>query len=217
MIEIIITDAADVPSSIVLLDLGQTHSAKATPTDSNVERGSDVTDHIKVDLRPFTASCFVSNSMLEAAASDMDGATDATSTVQAGAQAFTINGISAPTDRVRIVYRRLVDILEAGKLVTIVTDMERYESMALTDLSFPVENKDGITFELSARHVRIAETRSAATPTPAHVRGHRTRNAGVTPIVGVPPMLAWPQGGNPPEQVPTRSAAAELLSTIFGG
>ena len=121
MIEVIITDDASVPSSIVLLDLAQTHSGK-TPTDSNIERGSDVTDHIKVDLRPFTATCFVGNSMLEAAASDMDGATDATIAVDAGSQAFTVNGISAPTDRVRLVYRRLMDILEAGKLVTIVTD-----------------------------------------------------------------------------------------------
>ena len=216
MIEVIITDDASVPSSIVLLDLAQTHSGKATPTDSNIERGSDVTDHIKVDLRPFTATCFVGNSMLEAAASGMDGATDATIAVDAGSQAFTVNGISAPTDRVRLVYRRLMDILEAGKLVTIVTDLDRYESMALTDLSFPVENKDGISFELSARQVRIAETRSAAAPVPAQVRGHRTRNAGVTPIVGVPPMLAWPQGGNPPETVPTRSAALEGLSALFG-
>jgi hypothetical protein len=215
MIEIIVTDAADVPSSIVLLDLSQTHSGKATPTDSNVERGSDVTDHIKVDLRPFTATCFVGNSMLEAAASDMDGATSATSTVDAGSASFTVNGISQYTDRVRIVYRRLLDLQSAGTLVTIVTGLERYESMCITDLSFPVTNKDGIEFELSAREVRIAETRSAAAPTPVHVRGRRRVNAGVTPTFRVDQNLS-PEA-TPPAAVPTRSAAAELLGSLFGG
>lgn len=215
MIQVIVTDAAGIPSSIVLLDLAQTHSGKATPTDSPVERGSDITDHIKVDLRPFTATCFVGNSMLEAEASDMDGATSATSTIDAGAASFTINGISAPTDRVRLVYRRLLDIQEAATLVTIVTDLDRYESMCITDLSFPVTNKDGIEFELSARQVRIAETRTASAPVPVHVRGRRRVNAGFTPTFRVDQSLT-PEAA-PPASVPTRSGLLETGLSLFGG
>lgn len=209
MIEIIVPDDAGVPVSIILLDLGQTHSSSATPTDSPVERGSDVTDHIKVDLRPFSASCFVSNSMLEAAASDMDGATSAKSTIEAGAQSFTIDGISAPTDRARIVYRRISDILDSAQLVTIITDLDRYESMALTSLSFPVTNSDGITFDLQAREVRIAETRSAAAPVPVHVRGRRRVNAGVTPTFRVDENLS-------PEATPPAAPPQRGQSTLLG-
>lgn len=215
MIEIITEDEAGIPESIVLLDITQTHSGHATPTDSNVERGSDITDHIKVDLRPFTATCFVSDSMLEAAASDMDGAVSATSSVEAGAQSFTVNGISQTTIRTRIVYRRLIDLQDAGKLVTIVTDLERYESMCLTDLSFPIDTKDGYTFELSARVVRIAETRSAAQPTPVHVRGRRRVNAGFVPSFRVDQNLA--PDAAPPTTVPDRrNVSTSTLRRLAG-
>lgn len=182
MIDIIFLDASGATQSVSVIDVDHSHTSLAEPTDSPVENGVDITDHIRPKQKEFSAQCFVSNSLLEAAATQMGGAVEVSTTVSAtGGPGVAVTSFSTPVQRVKLVYEALVGLQEARKTCTIVTPLRRYESMCITSLSFPVTNSDGITFELQAREIRIATTQRNGNPAPRQTRGHRTTNGGTQP------------------------------------
>ena len=107
-----------------LLDLGQQHDLTSTPTDNPVEDGSDVTDNIRDDLDPFAATVFVSNSMLRAEGTQMDGAVETTTSIDlpSGGK-MQVRGLTQYVDRVKLVYETLLAAKRARRTCTIVTPL----------------------------------------------------------------------------------------------
>lgn len=211
MISFIFLDDSGATQSVTVLDVDHEHVGSAEPTDSPVEDGADITDHIRAKQREFSASCFVSDTLIEAAETQMNGAVETTTTVATSTgKGITVTSFSAPVQRVKLVYEALEGLRVGRRTCTIVTPLRRYESMCLTSISFPVTNSDGITFSVTAREVRIATTQGGIANRPRQVRGHRRVNAGTQPTPAAP--TTGPAA--PPAQAMNRSGAAALLDSM---
>lgn len=186
MIDILYTDASGAVRSISVIDVSETHLGTAEPTDSPVEDGVDITDHIRPKQREFSAQCFVSNTLIEAAPTQMDGATETTESIKTPTGALSVVAFSGEIRRAKLVYDEIEALRTSGRVCTIVTGLRRYENMCITSASFPVDNTDGILFDLAAREVRIVTTQRSGTPRPRDVRGHRSTNGGTQPTTPAP-------------------------------
>jgi hypothetical protein len=213
MIDILWTDASGATQAVTVISIDHDHVGAAEPTDSPVEDGSDITDHIRAKQREFSATCFVSDTLIEAAATQMGGATEVTSTVESpSGKGFSVVSFSAPIQRVKLVYEALDSLRVGRRTCTIVTPLRRYESMCLTNLSFPVTNTDGVTFTLSAREIQIATTQTSAAPVPRQTRGHRRANVGTQPSTT---LVETTGPSAPPEEPASRSGAAGILDSFL--
>lgn len=214
MIDLYYTDDAGATERIQLLSLSHEHGLAATPTDHPVEDGSDVTDHVKLELETFSSLCHISNALISPMATHMGGAVDGSASVQVPSGSMLVQGLSERVDRVQLVYEALRVLRTSKKIVTIVTPLRRYESMIITSLSFPVDNREGIKFQLDAREVRIATSTTANVPQPAQTRGNRRANAGTQPTQANPlPAAATPTVAS--SAADNRSSAAQLMDSLF--
>jgi hypothetical protein len=64
-------------------------------------------------------------------------------------------------NRVRAVYEALVDIVDTGTPVRLVTELRTYESLLLVSVTAPVKPEDAIVFALEFKEFRTASTRNA--------------------------------------------------------
>jgi hypothetical protein len=215
MIRILYTDTAGIMQSIVLTDLEATHKMTVTTTDHPVELGADITDHARVELRPFSCRCLVSDSLLEAAESGMGSAVEASVSVPlADGTSVTMLGFSEQPKVVQNTYNALKDLLASRQPCTIVTNLDRYESMIIRDLAFPETTNDGIELTLEAREIRIVTTVNTTSPRPAQVRGHRRVNAGPQATTVVPAAAAPPPRAT---RETSTSAWAAITDRLGGG
>jgi hypothetical protein len=208
VIHILYPDAAGIMQSIALLELEPTHDFDTTPTDHPLEEGSDVTDGLRLELEQFSARCFVSNAMHEAAETQMGNAVATMQSVEGPNGSLSVYGLSEPVDRVQLVFDALLQLRETRRPCTIVTNRRRYESMAIRRMSFPETNLGSMEFTLEARQVRIVSTQTQAAPRPRQVRGHPPANGGTT-TTSTPAVT-------PPPAAPTRSAAQAFLRSVVG-
>lgn len=84
-------------------------------------------------------------------------------------------------DRVGEVYAALVNIVEQSKLVTIVTGLVRYDSVALTDLQFdrsPDTGPNALRFSAQARVLRIVDSEVVQLPDPVVPRAKPAKTDG---------------------------------------
>lgn len=210
MIRILYPDAAGVMQTIALMDLEPTHEMESTPTDHPVESGSDITDHVRLELRPFSARCLITNSLYEAAESHMGAATPTTIAIPTGGGSFAVYGFTEAVDRVQLVYTALKELRASRTPCTIVTNLERYESMIIKRLSFPENATDAIELTIEAREIQIVTTTISANPRPRQVRGHPRTQAGTQSTTAAATTPA------PPTTPPSRSGAAALADSIAG-
>jgi len=213
MIHIIWTDASGATQTVSVLDVDHDHVGAAEPTDSPVEDGSDITDHIRPKQREFNTTCFVSDTLISAAPTQMGEAEETTTSIATpDGKGITVTSFTSVIQRVKLVYEAL-DALRVGRRTCVIlTPIRRYESMCITNLSFPVTNTDGVTFTLSAREIKIATTQTNAIPQPraSQVRGQRRANAGTQSTTPAP--TTGPAA--PPETAANRSGAAGLLDSL---
>ncbi len=208
MIRILYPDSAGVMQSIVMMDIEATHDMDSTPTDHPVEQGADVTDHVRLELRPFSCRCFISDSLIEAAESGMGSIVEASISVPLpDGTSLTMLGFSDVPQVVQQTYNALKELRATRQPCTIVTNLERYESMIIKRLSFPETVNDGIELTLEAREIRIVTTTTTTSPRPRQVRGHPRTNAGPQATTVVPPTP-------PPPPAINRSTAQEFLRRI---
>lgn len=84
-------------------------------------------------------------------------------------------------DRVGEVYAALMNIVESNKLVTVVTGLVRYDSVALTDLQFDRSADIGanaLKFSAQARALRIVQSETVRLPDPVQPRAKPTKSQG---------------------------------------
>jgi len=113
------------------LQISESHSFNSKVTNHPVEDGSPITDHIEKELRSGSASFFVSN--------------------------YSLKIGELETNRVQDVYDLFKQLWKSKELVTLVTDLEVYEDVAITKISTSrnVGVGEAGTFEVSFTEFRI--------------------------------------------------------------
>lgn len=178
MDQISYTDSSGTLRTIDLLSLELKHTSKATPTDSPVEDGADITDHVRPELRELAFKVHVSNHNATET-TNVNGATaaPASADLPSGGKA-TITKWSGAFDRPKSVYDEL-EALRTGRLTcAIITQLVTYDVMVITSISAPVRAVDAIEFEIQARELRIVQTQTAAAQRTAQVRGQQRASTG---------------------------------------
>jgi hypothetical protein len=178
MDQISYTDASGTLRTIDLLSLELRHISKATPTDSPVEDGADITDHVRPELRECTFKAHVSNHNV-AETTNVNGATaaPASADLPSGAKATVVKW-SGAFDRPKSVYDELETLRLARLTCSIITQLVTYDVMVITSITAPVKAVDAIEFEIQARELRIVQTQTAAAQRTSQVRGQSRANVG---------------------------------------
>ena len=155
----------------------------AEPTEHAVERGADITDHVKPGARTFTIEGTITNTPILD-----DGTNPARGSVRpvalGGGRSVSVFEWDAPFDRVRAVDTLLAELVEAGSLVTLSTSLRPQ----VTDLVVTRHKAarsatigDAVQVSLELRRVRLVSVRRVEIPDPAQRRGQRQGQRGGQP------------------------------------
>lgn len=214
MDQITYTDTSGALRTIAFISLELRHSSKATPTDSPVEDGADITDHVRPELREVTFKAHVSNHGATET-TNVNGATSSAGSADlpSGGKATVIKW-SGAFDRPKSVYDELEALRSARLTCAIITQLVTYDVMVITSISAPIRGVDAIEFEIQARELRIVQTSTAAAQRTAQTRGQRTMTAGQIQA-SVDSILQ--QSGIPPATPPSRTQNTSALNALLGG
>lgn len=136
----------------------ETHEFANTVTDHPVEEGYNITDHSRPEPERVTMECIISNTPVsrsqQAQAVRAGQYTLNTTSEEAGAIGDT-NGYALGQ------WRELKKLRDAGAIVKVVTTIEDYTSMAITNISVPREakNYDAIQFTIQFKKIRIVKNK----------------------------------------------------------
>lgn len=156
------SQAVQLDSITVDATLSETHSLESETTDSPVEQGIDITDHIRQKPRTLRMEGLISDVPLPGPAIDGYGPAQ-----QVGANGLSFQGVSAPdTTRPGKAYQTLVAIWENQVLLTIATALETYDNMVM--VSAPVSRKAGdgqsLHFSAAFKEIRVVQSQVTAVP-----------------------------------------------------
>lgn len=166
----------------VTLDAATTQGFEVTaePTEHAVERGADVSDHVKPGPRTFTLEGVITNAPMVD-----DGTAPARGAVRpvpdGRGRTFTVFAWDAPFERVRVVDELLTELVESGALVTLSTGL-RPSSTDLVGTRYRAERSavvgDAVQVSIELRRVRLVTVRRVEVPDPAQRRGQRQGQRG---------------------------------------
>lgn len=129
----------------------ETHSLEAEVTDHPVEKGSTISDHVRLNPIEITLECLISDTPIGITAQDPSRRLGD----------IEIEGESADTlpTPSEDAYAFLKRIRLAREPVTIETSLDRFENMVLTRLTVPrnAQTSGGLTFEVTFKEVVIVE------------------------------------------------------------
>ncbi len=175
--------------------IAETHSSSATVTERNVEKGANITDHVRPAQDRISVEAVVTNAPIRTPSGNIDGAKGdydqivANSSIGIRAPAFvgipggsirqplqtfaTVLKFDKSFDRVRNVYEELVAIVSAPLLVSIDSGIRTYEDMVITSLSAPRTVEDAIHFSFEATHVRFVESSTVNIASAPEAKGRK--------------------------------------------
>jgi hypothetical protein len=195
----------------------ETHTSVATVTESPVEKGVNVADHIRNELDKFSCEAVVTNTPIRVPLSNLDGTTgkvrNATLTFpvkndlpiaipgvgaalkgagvldSTGTMKVSVLQFDSPFDRVSSVYHELKTLQETGTLVTLTTSLREYGNMVLRSISAPRASGEGgmITFSLDFVGIRFVETTRVDAPKNKKTTASKKKNDGSKPYGPPPP------------------------------
>jgi len=120
------------------LQVSESHSFDSIVTNHPVENGSPISDHIEKQLRSGSSSFFISN--------------------------YSLTQGELSTNRVQDIYDLFKQLWSAKELVTLVTDLEVYENVAITKVS--IARQPGVgeagTFAVSFTEFRIVRLKKVS-------------------------------------------------------
>jgi hypothetical protein len=139
--------------------LRETHTHEAEATEHPVEKGANITDHIRQKPDGLTIEGVFTNTQLSE-----DGVTRA---IETGGVIFETTVLADEESRAGAVgyaeacYRKLVEAKEAGKLVSVVTGLRSYDNMAITSITVPRDATigDAVQFTIVLKQIIIVSTR----------------------------------------------------------
>lgn len=156
----------------------ETHSASSTVTAHPVEKGADITDHIRPEPLQLSITGIVSDTPL--------GSKQIQRAIDIGGTSVQVTQQETPTSATgfgRAAWSKLEEILAAAKPIKVVTRDKTYESMALVSLSVPKDARTGGAFAFTAqfRQVRIVFNRSTKVVVAKAPKSHKKQDTGKQP------------------------------------
>ena len=132
------------------VSIAESHASANEVTDHPVEEGTNVVDHIRPKPDILKIEGLVSNTPLPAA--------EATAALQSSRGYSFQSRTQVDLARAGTAYEDLLSLSANGTLVTVVTGLRTYESMAIESLDVPRDAKTGQTLRFSCvlKHVRLA-------------------------------------------------------------
>lgn len=203
------------------LVVSETHESTVTVTKHPVEKGADVTDHVRIEPKTLSLEVFVTNTPITR--DTIQGRGD-TSTLEIefprihtalGDAIDDAFGAPPPTkiqvltfpdlfDRVREIQDQLITHQEAAHLWTVVTASRTYEDMVIAKVSLPRDTPGGATFHIDLESIRTVSTQTVTAPKPAEKRG-------------APKQAKGSQGTTPKDAVKETSLAFKAFQLLNGG
>lgn len=182
----------------------ETHRASALITEHPVAEGADITDHIRPENPGLTAEVHITNTPIRSP--NVDGAVGSARAVDleytsprlsegakgdseaepAEYEDSTFNNranvlqFDGEFDRVQTVFDVLVELMNTGTRLTIVTSMREYDDMVIADIEAPRDaaSRHALTITLEFRHIRTVATEVVNAPEPLESRAERNRRRG---------------------------------------
>lgn len=174
------------PKTVVELDasLEELHTASVDITRHPVEKGADITDHIRRKPRRIRITGIVTNTPIVL---------------------FAFARTSLGGRRAELFFEAIEEVMNSGTLVSVFTTLKQYDNMAIREITVP-RNKDKgnvveatITFE----EVILVQTQTTLATNPVSAANKGTANAGkIAPPDAAPPAVA----------VKSQSALSKLAS-----
>src|SRR5271166_4905146 len=142
---------AQIASITLDASIKEMHHSEVDSTDSPVEEGVDITDHLRAKPDMVTITGMVTNFPLVApAANRLGGTTQFPSQTGQGIQVPSNVTAAWSPGRAETAYIDLLALKAAATLVTVVTGLRVYQNMALKSLDVPREAKIGEALEFTA-------------------------------------------------------------------
>lgn len=139
--------------------LEESHTLNNTSTDNPVEKGFDVTDHVRPDPDLVNLRCFVSNVPLSA--------NQEKRAVRQGGVQFDTTAPQATLSRGDDTFRKLKQLRDEGTMIKVITSLKTYgvsssEGMVITGLTInrTRETIDGLEWAMQLKQIHIVENRS---------------------------------------------------------
>lgn len=205
MVEIIFEDGGNIVPIVADAATEERHRMAAIATKQEVERGVDVTDHVRPEPRILTLTVVISDTPIRPT-SDLGGGLATyeldlpaqgvgaapklvgPATWQAGAiseraaDPVRVQVYTPEREPTRVVdtWRTLLDARDRALLATVTTRLETYESMVLTEATTTRTAADGtwIRVELTFEQLRTASSELVDDPVPLRERDRRQQNRG---------------------------------------
>lgn len=176
-----VDDAGQVQILDVDCSVSESYEAPAEVAEHAVERGANVSDHVRPGGQTITLQAVVSNTPTETRTFGADGATmEWQSTSTAGGSARTL-AASQDFDRVRAVDEQLLALHGAGTVLAVSTSLRQTVEDCVIQRYAPTrdaETGNVLAFTLELRKVRIASSQTVQTADPQQRRGQPARNRG---------------------------------------
>lgn len=218
MIEIVFEDGDQLVALVLDAVPEERHRATAKATEQEVERGVDITDHVRRERRVFSTEVVISNTPIATTAAvsaslqtvsvpgstsgkqglltrDGAGKWQAGKVTEASEQASSLQLFlpdDGPLDRVNESWATLMDAMDRSLLAVVTTGIETYEDMALVDAATTRTAKDGtwLRADLTFAEIRQVSTQLVADPAPDRPRGVSQQDRGSQPTEEAEPGLA---------------------------
>jgi hypothetical protein len=160
------------------LTVSESHEATVTITDHPVERGANISDHGRPGLPSVSVEVYMTNTPIN----DLNGR----GSIQSRRLTFPDQGVLGiqtlprasvltfpePFDRVKDTHDILEDLRVRVALLSVITSTRTYDSMLITRVSMPRDEKGGANFQLDFQQIRTVTTASVTAPKPAEKRGN---------------------------------------------
>jgi hypothetical protein len=172
----------------VTLDAAERQSFESTaePAEHAVERGPNVSDHVKQNGDTFTVEGVVSNTPIldDGRAGSARGSVQPL-TLMVGGVPVTLSTLqwSQAFDRAKFVDGLLLAAKEAGALVTYTTSLREVPDCIVTRYRVDRDAATGnaLALALTLQRLRLVNVRRVEVPDPAQRRGQQTRQRGSQP------------------------------------
>jgi hypothetical protein len=146
----------------------ETHASSAEVTQRNVEKGANITDHVRPAQDRLSVEAVITNAPLVAPTDGSlnEDTSSLDKTFSIGDRTVHVQGIPVlhfsgeGVDRVRTIYDALVDIATAPRIVSADTGLRAYHDMVVVNLSAPRTVEDCIAFTFELVKLRFVESRT---------------------------------------------------------
>lgn len=142
--------------------VSESHTRTATPTDNEIEDGSVISDHVRLAPESVSLNCIVTDVPvsllgLGVGVDDVLGAAKDFIGGEKGAfEGLVKNPRRTPTEA----WQYLEQVWKARTPFSVVTSLQRYENMIITNLTAPREASDGksLVFNIDLRKIKIVKS-----------------------------------------------------------